>query len=899
MPFRVTHGSSVHRDRLWVAAALGLAMIVIPLPQVAGAPSVAMAQPPAANPSTTPATASTHASATASFEACGLEDSPWVRCTGAARTSAPAVGEGWLNLTPDLPESPPGRAGAMMTYDGGDGYLLMFGGVNDSRPYGVGDNDTWAYSAGRWTELHPLRSPPLLAWGGMVYDPAAGFVFLYGGEELTPNDVLSASNQSWAYHAGVWTNLSPSLSIFPRARDDFAFAYDPAIQAVLLFGGCCRSSDLAWADTWEFSQGVWSQLSPATSPPGRDSASMAYSNGLGALVLFGGGNATSGSPPGEIVYNDTWEYRSGTWANVTPTLSPPQRFASSLVPLDEAGDLLLFGGGNQTVVGGFNDTWVFSNGTWSQVPTAPHPLPGEWASTAIDPQDGYVLLFGGSDTPTPLWKLLYPSNETWAFGPPVLGRPVVTPNPSDLGEPVGFDEPYTNRTAPYTVNWTLSDGTESSAQSFDHTFAEVGDYRVNVSVRDVAGEYNNSSAEVIVNPLPSVAIQVSLHQTDVGIPVGMSATATNGSAPFSWNWTLGDNTTANTSTVVHSYRAPGLYNVTARATDRAGIVRTASTGVTVVPLPNVSLAAATVLDLGQPLPLATEVANGTAPFTYIYQGLPPGCATASVPGLVCDPTRSGNFSVRVQVRDGVGGETNSSEDLVEIFPALVISATGVAPAIDLGQNFTFSVSIGSPGSGSDRLTYDDLPSGCGTPTFPVYTCTPSVTGNFTIIVQVTDASNASALSLPVSLTVNPPLGVRFVADPSRLTQGGTLNLEAETTGGTAPFAYGYSGLPEGCSPADLPSVGCIPSTPGNYSVQAKVTDATGAHQYATVTVAVVAPSPFQTPPPGPFPFGDVAIAIGVAAAMAAILAITVWRRRGHPPSSDPSTGRSDNDRPAG
>jgi len=84
-------------------------------------------------------------------------------------------------------------------------------------------------------------------------------------------------------------------------------AYDPATGDMVLFGGSGNSGDLG--DTWTFDGTTWTQLSPATSPPARDSVSMAYDLATGNIVLFGGED-NSGN------LSDTW-----TFMQVTVTLA--------------------------------------------------------------------------------------------------------------------------------------------------------------------------------------------------------------------------------------------------------------------------------------------------------------------------------------------------------------------------------------------------------------------------------------------------------------------------------------------------------------------------------------------------------------------------------------------------
>src|ERR1022692_866200 len=98
---------------------------------------------------------------------------------------------------------------------------------------------------------------------------------------------------------------------------------------------------------------VWTQLSPAASPPVRFDASLAYDPGMGKLLLFGGVGSSSGSE-----FRDTWTWDGTTWAHLTPAASPPARYGASLAYDPGTSQLVLFGGVS-TSSGTVGDTWTW------------------------------------------------------------------------------------------------------------------------------------------------------------------------------------------------------------------------------------------------------------------------------------------------------------------------------------------------------------------------------------------------------------------------------------------------------------------------------------------------------------------------------------------------------------
>ena len=67
----------------------------------------------------------------------------------------------------------------------------------------------------------------------------------------------------------------------------------------------------------------------------------------------------------------------------------------------------------------------------------------------------------------------------------------------------------------------------------------------------------------------------------------------------------------------------------------------------------------------QPLTLTATV-HGNAPgaLTYVWGGLPPGCANSNTAQLVCTPTESGQFQVSVTVTDS---QANSGAAMTTVF----------------------------------------------------------------------------------------------------------------------------------------------------------------------------------------------------------------------------------------
>ncbi len=255
----------------------------------------------------------------------------------------------------------------------------------------------------KWTQESPSAAPSARQSYAMAYDAKDGYVVLFGGAYTS-----GVFGDTWIFQGGNWTQLSPARS--PSARYGASMVWDAHDGYVVLFGGdTSTSSGAALNDTWKFLHGTWTQLHPPVSPPARFWAGAAYDARDSYVVLFGGVGCTAPTTCTDL--NDTWDFLSGVWINVTRPIAPSARAEPNLVY--DAADryVLLYGGG------GLNDTWTFVNGVWTELPLSTAPSDqGTYSSMAYDPSTGYVVLFGGQPLRCPGCMNPDPSvNFTWKY----------------------------------------------------------------------------------------------------------------------------------------------------------------------------------------------------------------------------------------------------------------------------------------------------------------------------------------------------------------------------------------------------------------------------------------------------------------------------------------------------
>ncbi len=148
----------------------------------------------------------------------------------------------------------------------------------------------------------------------------------------------------------------------------------------------------------------WTRQAPASSPPARSNAAIAYDAATGTVVLFGGFTRAAG---GTVTFGDTWTWDGSTWTKQSPASSPPARGAASMAYDAATGTVVLFGGSGAN--GPFSDTWTWDGSTWTKQNPATHPGALFLSAMAYDAATKTVVLFGGASNSGP-------SGATWTWG---------------------------------------------------------------------------------------------------------------------------------------------------------------------------------------------------------------------------------------------------------------------------------------------------------------------------------------------------------------------------------------------------------------------------------------------------------------------------------------------------
>ncbi len=703
----------------------------------------------------------------------------------------------------------------------------------------------------------------------MAYDAADGYVVAVAPNVTGGlyNATYGPSDVTWMFSGGNWsvmnTTGAPPELLWP------ALTYDAADGYVVLFGGLVIAGSQGQVtamvysnQTWSYSAGVWTNRTSVTTvqPPADEPPVMTYDAADGYVVLL---DEAVTAP--QTMWPTTWAYRGGNWTNVTGPATRPAPPDSGVMAYDAVDGYVVYFGGLTSGPGIENwttipATWEFSAGTWTNVTATTNGAPSGriFSAIAYDPARSEVVLFGGTAWNGPGTYNL--PNDTWAYA--------------------GGNWTNLNVTTPALSWYTL-----------DMVYDGAGHQLV------LAGYTNNSRSAAVASSVwllgtgswtaAAPVLFLATVGADVGTPFELTVVLGPHAGTLSYQY-AGLPTgcaSANTPTLRCTAELPGRYHVHVTVTDALGLPVNLSTVVSVNPAPEVISFTSDlpVAEVGFPVDLAAVAIGGTGGLSYAYSGLPLGCASADSTTLSCTPASPGAAEISVVATDALG-VTSALHFALPVAPRPSVTTFLVEPSVvDVGQTVVLAA-LTSGGVGPVAFQYRGLPEGCASADVLSFACAPTAPGAYLLSFEATDSFGSRAAGT-ATLTVNPAVAIaNFDASARQVEVGQTLAFTVAPTGGTAPFVFVFSGLPGGCSTTDASTVQCVAAVPGNYTVTARVTDATGSSvsQAVVVTVDQIPRSTVGHPilPAGslPGPLGSM-FWWGVGIGSVGLLASALWARR--------------------
>lgn len=687
-----------------------------------------------------------------------------------------------------------------------------------------------------WTDLSATAgAPPPRISGGLVYDGEDGYTLLFGGEYLnTTTFHTQYYNDTWEFSGGKWTNITPARS--PSPRFGFGLVYDAFDADVILFGGR-NAAGYALNDTWKFSGGHWSNYTSSPAPSPRFWPSMTYDSTSSDIVLFGGVSATSSD------LNDTWTFSAGAWSPDSPTSHPSSRHGGAFTDDPQQSGSLLFGGLGASY---YNDTWLWTGSNWvdetGSLGSSFGPDARVGAGGAYDAALGETVVYGGYPANT------YPDG-TWLYA---------------------------------KLNWTLYNNlpnTPPSTTIWEQLTYDAADSWVVYLVPNTNETFVFNTTIGTGPPGLQVTASATPLTGYVPLTVTLSAAISGGTPPYNATWSTGTGTSLYRPNTSATYATPGTYNLALTVRDTASglFVDNWTVRAEARPLSANISASPPSAAVGQSVDFLSNHSGGWGPFTFRW-AFGDG-STAATQNATHAYTAANTYDGSFTVTATIGGSTTLT--FTEI-----VTAAGPGP-------LTLAASL-TPTSGTVPLTVSgtSLPSGGvppytyrwtwgdGSPTSTTENATHAypTAGDYAATLNVSDASGSSVQKVwPV--TVAAPLAVTISATPTAAAAGATVTFGSDPSGGTQPYTYAWT-LGDGASATSRNTTHAYP-TAGVYTVNLTLTDFDGHTARASVTVTVSGGASATT---GSSQSGGLAgwdwIILGlVVVLVAALVFVVAWRRR--------------------
>lgn len=216
----------------------------------------------------------------------------------------------WLMKTTNGPGQ---RSGFGMIYDDKKEGILLHGGFGsgneNDHPVGLRMfqsphlSDTWIWNGSFWQLVQ--NKPLTLQNYALASNKSTRQNFIHGGWNGSQR-----MDETYIMLDNDWIKTEDRNVVGPEVRDSHVMVYDEKRKSIILCGGSTiklesgQASQIAFGDTWEFNESVWTKLH-VKGPEPRWGHTMVYDENIGVVVLFGGYD-------GSNYFNDTWIWEGNT-----------------------------------------------------------------------------------------------------------------------------------------------------------------------------------------------------------------------------------------------------------------------------------------------------------------------------------------------------------------------------------------------------------------------------------------------------------------------------------------------------------------------------------------------------------------------------------------------------------
>lgn len=418
---------------------------------------------------------------------------------------------------------------------------------------------------------------------------------------------------------------------------------------------------------------------------------------------------------------------------------------------------------------------------------------------------------------------------TWQTGINPKANITSSQNPNDDGALTEFSSSVSYGTPPYSYSWEINNKSYSG-KDVNVTFPSTGTYKVNLTVKDSAGNVAEATYNETINKGPSIVASSNLSEADTNFPIEFTSQPSGGTGGYNFSWKLNGKQISPSQDFSHSFNSPGNYTLTATVTDSVGETSSALVSVTINPAPSAVIESSlNPCDVGDSVMFNSSVTGGTGNLTYKW--LLNGTVESYGKSFSYSFQNSGNYTISLTVTDGEG-ESSTATFTQQVNNDPKVSITSSPSPTDVGVITSFKTVISG---GTSKYNYNWSIDGQNF-TSPEVNFTFNSSGTYTIDVAVTDESGNTARAT-TSEIVNAYPSVSVAAKLNPVDSGENDSFIAQATGGTDPVNYtwfngtvviGYG-----------QTVTYLWDSPGSYNITVKVRDSLNSTAADTFQVKVI------------------------------------------------------------
>ncbi|WP_067052512.1 PKD domain-containing protein [Methanofollis ethanolicus] len=194
-------------------------------------------------------------------------------------------------------------------------------------------------------------------------------------------------------------------------------------------------------------------------------------------------------------------------------------------------------------------------------------------TTSIEQNPNHTYASAGTYTVSLNASNVYGFNvSTIAEAVHVLPAPIAgftfTPTEGNAPLNVTFSDNSTGNVTAWA--WNFGDGTNSTEQNPNHSYASAGTYTVSLNASNVYG-FNVSTVTDAVHVLPAPVAGFTFTPTEGNAPLNVTFSDNSTGNVTAWAWNFGDGTNSTEQNATHTYTVPGTYTVTLNASNTYGL----------------------------------------------------------------------------------------------------------------------------------------------------------------------------------------------------------------------------------------------------------------------------------------------------------------------------------------